>query len=209
MSYAEEAIQKYLDDAAAKLPAPGGGSVAALVGALGASMAAMVANFTVGKKKYADVQDEIKELLETVEEERKKMTTLVDADVAAYGKVSAAYGMPKNTDEQKKSRSEAIKTACRAAMAAPMVAARSCLIVATACERLVHIGNKNLITDVGVSVLTVEAAMRAAALNVEINLSSIGDEDFARKTRSEVDSLIGKMKCISESVMAEVNAAIS
>ena len=144
-----------------------------------------------------------------MEEERKKMTTLVDADVAAYGKVSAAYGMPKNTDEQKESRSAAIKTACRAAMAAPMVAARSCLIVASACERLVEIGNKNLITDVGVSVLAVEAALRAAALNVEINLSSIGDEEFAKRTRAEVDSLIGKMRCISDEVMAEVQAAIS
>ena len=209
MAYMDGMIQKYLDDAAAKLPAPGGGSIAAMAGALGASMSAMVANFTIGKKRFADVEDEVKALLEKVEAERKKLSELVDADVAAYGTVSNAYGMPKETDEEKAARSAAIKDACRVAMSAPMEAARSCAEVAGVCDRLVDIGNRNLITDVGVSVLAADAALKAAALNVEINLASIGDDDFAEKTREELNALLERVAAIETTVMDKVKAAIS
>jgi len=208
MGYAEGPISKYLDDASAKLPAPGGGSIAAMVGALGASMSAMVANFTVGKKKYADVEEEARGLLEQVEAERKTLTSMVDADVAAYSKVSEAYGMPKDTDEDKKARSAAIKDACRAAMVVPMDIARSCGKIADVAERLVDIGNKNLITDVGVSVLAADAAAKAAGLNVEINLGSIGDEAFAKETKDELDLIIEKVGRIAEMVMGKVKAAL-
>jgi formiminotetrahydrofolate cyclodeaminase len=208
MAYVEGPVQRYLDNAAAKLPAPGGGSIAAMIGALGASMSSMVANFTIGKKKYADVQDEVKALLEKAESERKKLAELVDADVAAYSTVSTAYGMPKETDDEKKARSAAIKDACRVAMSAPMDAARSCAEVASVCERLVDIGNKNLITDVGVSVLAAGAALKAAALNVEINLGSIGDDDFAAKTREELNALLERVSAIETTVMDKVKAAI-
>ena len=190
MAYAEDSIRKYLDDAASKLPAPGGGSIAAAIGALGASMAAMVANFTIGKKKYADVEDEVRIILELIETEMEQLTGLIDEDVSAYGGVSKAYGMPKSNDEEKKARSAAIKEACKEAMAVPMDVARSCGKVAEASKRLVDIGNKNLITDVGVSILAVDAACRAAALNVEINLGAIGDDKFAAETRKELDSLL-------------------
>ncbi len=204
MSYAEGPIRKYLDDAAAKLPAPGGGSIAAAIGALGASMASMVANFTIGKKKYADVEDEMRIILELVETEREDLTDLIDTDVAAYGEVSAAYGMPKGSDEEKKSRSSAIKDACRTAMTSPMDAARCCARIAAACERLVDIGNKNLITDVGVSVLASDTGCKAAALNVEINLGAIGDDELAAETREELDSLLSETARITELVMKKV-----
>ncbi len=204
MGYAEGSIRKYLDDAASNLPAPGGGSIAAAIGALGASMASMVANFTIGKKKYADVEDEVRIILELVEPEREKLTGLIDADVASYGGVSKAYGMPKSNDDEKKARSAAIKDACRTAMAAPMDAATCCAKIAAACERLVDIGNKNLITDVGVSVLATDAACRAAALNVEINLGAIGDDKFAAETRKELDSLLKETAKITELVMEKV-----
>ncbi len=209
MGYVREPIQKYLDDAAAKLPAPGGGSIAAMVGALGASMSSMVANFTIGKKKYAGVEDEVKTLLEKAEAERKKLCELVDADVAAYSTVSNAYGMPKETDEEKAARSAAIRDACRVAMSAPMEAARSCAEVAAVCDRLVDIGNKNLITDVGVSVLAADAALKAAALNVEINLASVGDDEFADKTHEELNALLERVAAIETTVMDKVRAAIS
>ena len=173
--YLYGAIRSYVEAGSSGSPTPGGGSIAALAGALGMSMACMAANFTVGKKKFKDVEEEVQGYLAECAEARDELLKLMDEDVAAYGTVSAAYGMPRKTDGQKQVRAEAIKTACRAAMAAPMVAARSCAIVVTACERLVDIGNKNLITDVGVSVLAAEAALRAAALNVEVNLGPIGD----------------------------------
>ncbi len=208
MPYTEGPIKKYLDDAASNLPAPGGGSVAAFVGALGASMSAMVANFTIGKKKYADVEEEIRGLLERVETQRKNLTALVDADVSAYGGVSKAYGMPKSNDEEKEARSAAIKEACREALAVPMDVARSCGKIAEAAERLVDIGNKNLITDVGVSALSADAACKAAALNVEINLSAIRNEDFSKEIRSELDPLLEKVESAAKSVMEKVKSAI-
>ncbi len=208
MDYSKGPIRKYLDDAAAKLPAPGGGSIAGAIGALGASMAAMVANFTIGKKKYADVEGEMRIILELVEAERENLTELIDADVTAYGEVSAAYGMPKGNDEEKSSRSSAIKDACRIAMSSPMDTARCCAKIAAACERLVDIGNKNLITDVGVSVLAVDAACQAAALNVEINLGSIGDDKFAAETQKELDSLLKETAKIAKSVMTKVKNAM-
>jgi formiminotetrahydrofolate cyclodeaminase len=208
VGYLDGPVQKYLDDAAAKLPTPGGGSIAAMVGALGASMSSMVANFTIGKKKYAGVQDEVESLLGKAESERKKLAELVDADVAAYSTVSTAYGMPKETDEEKRARSAAIKDACRVAMSAPMDAARSCAEVASVCERLIEIGNKNLITDVGVSVLAADAALKAAALNVEINLGSIGDEEFAAKTREELNALLERVAAIEAAVMDDVKACL-
>jgi formiminotetrahydrofolate cyclodeaminase len=208
MNYAEGPIRKYLDDAAAKLPAPGGGSIAAAIGALGASMASMVANFTIGRKKYADVEDEMRIILELVETEREQLIGLIDADVAAYGEVSAAYGMPKGSDEEKAARSSAIKEACRTAMGAPMDAARCCARIAAACERLVDIGNKNLITDVGVSALAADAGCKSAALNVEINLGAIGDDAFAAETRQELDEMLGETAKITKSVMKKVKNAI-
>ncbi len=199
-------IEKYLDDAAAKLPAPGGGSIAAMIGALGASMASMTAKFTLGKKKYAAVEDEVRGLLAEVESQREKLTALVDADVSVYSKVSAAYGMPKESDDEKSTRSAAIKEACKAAMAVPLDIARACAEVAGVCRRLVEVGNRNLITDVGVSVLAADAACRAAALNVQINLGSIGDDALAAKSKAEIDALIAKTAAASETVMGKVKA---
>lgn len=172
-------------------------------------MSAMVANFTVGRKKYADVEGEVKELLERVESERGRLTALVDADVAVYSKVSKAYGMPHETDSEKKARSEAIKEACRDAMKVPMEVARSCGEIASVCKRMVDIGNENLITDVGVSVLAADAGCKAAALNVEINLGSIGDDELAQSVKSELDALLKKVEEITGSVVEKVKAALA
>ena len=122
--YREETLQKYLDDAAAKLPAPGGGSVSALAGALGAAMASMVGNFTVGKDAYKEVEEEVKGLLSQSEKLRRELTALVDADVAAYGQVSAAYKLPRESDQEKSKRRGAIEEACKEALAVPLKAAQ-------------------------------------------------------------------------------------
>jgi formiminotetrahydrofolate cyclodeaminase len=208
MNYADGSFKKYLDDAAAKLPAPGGGSVAAAIGALGASMSAMVANFTLGNKKYADVEQEIRGILDRVESQRRRLTELMDADVAAYAKVSAAYSMSKGTDDEKRKRSAAISEACRSAMAVPMEVARCSMEIARVCDRLVEIGNRNLITDVGVSVLAADAAVKAAALNVEINLGSIGDEKLSMTAKNELGSMTEESDTITERVMAGVRACL-
>ncbi|MCD6415122.1 MAG: cyclodeaminase/cyclohydrolase family protein [Planctomycetes bacterium] len=185
--YAHGAVEKYLNDAAAKLPAPGGGSVSALAGALAAAMSEMSANFTTGKKKFADVQDRIVEMLAGLEACRRELVALVDEDVEAYGEVDGAYSMPKDTRQQKVERREAIQNALRTAMKAPLRVMEQCALVAKMADQLVEVGNPNLITDVGVSAILAEAACEAARLNVEINLKYIHDADVARDTRRRMD----------------------
>ncbi len=206
--YINQPIKKYLDEAAAKLPAPGGGSVSALCGALGAAMASMVANFTVGKEKYKEVENEISRLLSQSEEMRKRLAELLDADVRAYGKVSTAYRLPKVTDEEKGQRSQAIQEACKGALQVPLEAAQCCRRILELSRRLVDVGNVNLISDVGVAVILAESALQGAVLNVEINLAGLKDESFIKEKRKNLDSLLRDSLVIRDEVLKKVKGKI-
>ena len=172
MSYKNNTLAKYLDDLAAKLPAPGGGSAAALNGALGASLISMVVNFTLGKPKYAKYENDLKVALEKSERLRKELLDLVDLDVVAY-----------------KSNN------LRDALGIPFMVARLCFEGIKLCPGLIVKGNKNLISDVAVAAVFLESAFAAAYFNVEINLKSLGDKNLARKIRKE---LTGKEKMIKK-----------
>ncbi len=187
--YRKGGLEEYVSDAAANKPAPGGGSVSALVGALAAAMSEMSANFTVGKKKFASVEDAVQGMLAELVECRDALLGLMDRDVEAYGAVDAAYGMPRDTDEQKAARRAAVDGALRGAMAAPFDVMRRCARVAALADRLVDVGNPNLITDVGVSAILAEAACAAARLNVEVNLKFLKAPDLTQKAVSEMDGL--------------------
>ena len=189
MGYAAGTLEEYLADAASNKPAPGGGSVSALVGALAASMSEMAANFTVGKNKFASVQEQVAACLGRLEPCRRELLRLMDADVEAYEAVGAAYGMPRQSDEQKAARDEAVQRALKDAMEVPLSIVRECRVVAEMAAELVRIANPNLITDVGVSVILAEAACAAARLNVEVNLKYIKDESIAGELRPELDEI--------------------
>ncbi len=206
--YLNQPLKKYLDEAAAKLPAPGGGSVSALCGSLGAAMASMAANFTLGKEKYKEVENEIRPLLSKSEELRKRLAELTDADVEAYGKIATAYRMPKAGDEEKAKRSRAIREACKEALKVPLKTAACCREILNLSRRLVDIANVNLISDVGVAVILAEAALQAAALNVEINLVSIKDERFVKEKRECLESLLRDSPVIKDEVLKKVNRSI-
>ena len=205
MGYAAGRIQDYLADAASNKPAPGGGSISALAGALASSMSEMAANFTVGKKKYASVQKEIQGCLDTLQKCRAMLMELLDADVQAYGAVGAAYGMPKDTEEQKAARAEAIQCALSDAMNVPLDVMRQCRCVADTAAKLVKIANPNLITDVGVSAILAEAACAAAKLNVEVNLKYIEDEAGL----SEVRPLVEELAQVTARRRQEVSRAVA
>lgn len=199
-------IEAYLADAAAKLPAPGGGSVCALAGALGATMACMAANFTVGKKKYRDVEPEVKAILEQCGAGCQALAEHMDNDIEAYSTVDAAYGMPKDTDEQKAARTQAIQDALRVALATPLEALRQCLALVRLLDRLVELANKNLISDVGVAAILLEAALRGSKMNVEVNLAWLKDKDFVAATRAEVDAAAEEAARTAASVVERVYA---
>jgi len=198
--YADKPLSKYLDDTASISPSPGGGSVAALVGALGAALNSMVCNFTVGKEKYKEVEAEVSEILSKSEELRTKLTELMQADIFAYSKVSEAYKLPKKTKAQRKERTKVIQSALKEAMKVPLNVVKCCSEVLKLNQPLVEKGNPNLISDVGVSASLAWAAMESAALNVEINLAGIKDKDFCEEVRRTMDILISEGSNIKNEV---------
>jgi len=204
----EKPVSTFLDELASSAPAPGGGSAAALGAAIGAALVSMVANLTVGKKKYADVQDDIQRILAQSEGLRHKCLELLERDVAAYTEVSKAYKMPRDTEEQKEARTAAVQKALKGATAVPMELAGACVEILNLCPESSEKGNVRAVSDVGVGALMAEAALRAAALNVLINLGSIKDEDFVQKGQRRLDALLDGKARLKEEILKEVEAKL-
>lgn len=196
----EKPIKSFLDELASSVPAPGGGSVAALSGALGAALISMVGNLTIGKEKYASVQEEISELLEKSERLRKELTELLEADVRAYTELSQTMKMPRDTEEQKKTREKAMDKALKAATNVPMQIAEACVAVMELCRPAAEKGNINAVSDVGVGMLMAEAGLRSAALNVLINLGWIKDEAFVSDNRKKLDDLLADKPSLRDEI---------
>jgi methenyltetrahydrofolate cyclohydrolase len=183
-------IKTFLDELASNSPAPGGGSVAALSGALGAALSSMVCNLTKGKKGYESVQDEIAELLEKSEDLRRELTELIDKDTQAFNEVMNALKMPKDTEEQKEQRRNALQTAFKYAAEVPLETARKCIQVLDVARIVAQKGNKNSISDAAVSAVTAQTGVQSAVLNVRINLSSIKDAEYVQQISIEVDEFL-------------------
>ena len=178
--------------------------MAALSGALGAALLSMVCNLTLGKKRYADVQDDIAALVEETEALRHRLTGLLEADVEVFTGVSAAYKMPRKTPEEKAARSAAIQEALKAATQVPLDVAKACGDVIDLCTETAEQGNRGAVSDAGVAVLMAEAGLRSAALNVIININAIKDEAFSAKVRGELDGLLEGRSALKEQVYALV-----
>jgi formiminotetrahydrofolate cyclodeaminase len=205
---AREPMGEYLERLAAKLPAPGGGSAAALVGALAAALESMVANFTVGKEAYREVEPEVRGMLEQSEALRGELTKLVQADMDVYSKVSSAYGLPRESAEQKAARTEAIQAALKVAAQVPYKVVVACDKVLSMCPELAAKGSANLISDVGVAAVFAEAALQAAYLNVEINLAGIKDEGYNEQMRRDLAALVARAPKTREQVWQRVLEAV-
>lgn len=188
--FLSKSLTRFLDELASSAPVPGGGSTAALVGALAAALVSMVGNLTVGKKRYAKVEAEVKALLNRSEHLRHKLAELLEADTQAYGALSKAYKLPRDTEEQKATRTGAIQAALKEAEAVPMQIAEACVEVLDLCTPMAEKGNVRAVSDVGVAALLAEAGLRSAALNVLINLSAIKDQDFVERESARLNSLL-------------------
>ena len=179
----------FLDALASSAPTPGGGSAAAYNAAMAAALVAMVANLTIGRKKYAEVEGEMVEVLKQADTIRLSMMQAVEADAAAYQKVMEAYKLPKESDAEKTARSEAIQAATLVAAQVPLSVAQTCAsLLPLACE-VAEKGNANAITDAASALTFANAAMTAALLNVEINLSGLKDEAFIAMAKEEKEKL--------------------
>jgi formiminotetrahydrofolate cyclodeaminase len=183
-------IKMFLDELASSSPAPGGGSVAALSGALGAALTSMVCNLTREKQGYEAVQDEIKEILQRSEDLRKQLTELVDKDTEAFNEVMKALKMPKETEEQREHRRLSMQNAFKYAAEVPLETARKCVQILDVARVVAKKGNKNSISDAAVSALMAQTGVQAAMLNVRINLCSIKDTEYAQKVTSELHELL-------------------
>jgi len=183
--YKNTSIKQYLDDLAAKLPVPGGGSAAALTAGLGASLISMVVNFTLGKPKYARYEQGLKEILSKSENLREEFLNLVDLDAVAY-----------------KSKN------IREALNIPFMVCRLCFEGIKLCPPLIKKGNRNLISDVSVAAVLLEGAFASAYYNVEINLKSLGDEGLTRSIRKELTRKLALMKKIRSDTEVKVGKII-
>lgn len=201
-------VTEFLDELASNSPAPGGGSVAALAGSLGAALTAMVCRLTIGKKKYAEVQEEMEQVLNEAEQLRSRLTTLIDEDTQAFNKVMAAFGLPKETEQEKLARSVSIQEATKVAALVPLKVMEYSEQALALALRVAEKGNVNSISDAGVSALMLEAACKSAALNVRINIATLQDEDFVTKTTGEVDSILLNVDRTTKQVLARVHSAL-
>lgn len=182
-------VKEFIDKVTGNDPVPGGGSVSALNGSLAASLAAMVANLTVGRKKYAEVNDKMEELSRLATKASEKLLADVDRDAEAYDRVFAAFKLPKETDEEKAVRKEAIQRETKRAAEVPMEVAHTAFSVLPLIEAVATMGNSNAITDATVAMMCARTAVIGALLNVRINLTSITDEAFVKTMTEEADRL--------------------
>jgi glutamate formiminotransferase/formiminotetrahydrofolate cyclodeaminase len=179
-------VREFVDEVASSSPAPGGGSVSALAGSLGAALGCMVANLTIGKPGYEAAAGEIQDALQKLETLRKDMLNIVEEDTQAFNRVSAAYQMPKETGPQKVERSRAIQDALKGATQVPLKLTRKCSSALDLLKALAAKGNPSAASDAGVGALLAYAGLTGASLNVEINLGGMKDQDFAAHVRKEL-----------------------
>lgn len=200
-------LEDFLNDLASAAPEPGGGSAAALSGALGASLVAMVCRLTIGRKNYEDVSADCEKMLARADELRAELLRQINEDAEAYAKVMAAYQLPKETGQEKAARTSAIQTALKGAVEIPLKVAQECDEILQISEFVATKGNKNAASDGGAGALMAQAGLRAALLNVEINLGLIQDEQFVNTTRDTIEPLrrgAAKLQSILDTVQTRL-----
>jgi formiminotetrahydrofolate cyclodeaminase len=190
-------------------PAPGGGSVAALSGALGADLVSMVCHLSLGKQDFEPFQSELAEALERAQGLSKTLLERVDLDTEAFNGVMAAFKMAKETEDDKKARREAIQKGYKEAIQSPLGIARECLDVLRLADKLLGKSNSNALSDLGVASLQAYAGLEGAILNIKINIPSIRDEDFVAETSSQVFTLLEEGATVKNSIYQYVSENIA
>ena len=196
----DDSIEKFLDELAGRNPTPGGGSAAAIMGAMGAALVSMVCNVTLGKKGYEGVEAEMRSILHESERVRRRLTEMMAQDIAAFESLLAAYKMPKADDGEKARRATAIQAGLRRATEVPLDCARACAEVIALSRRASEHGYLNVISDGGVGVLAGFTGLRSAALNVYINAPALEDRLFAERSAAELEQLVARCAAETEAV---------
>lgn len=182
-------IKGFLAETAGSAPVPGGGSISALNGAIATALTEMVANLTIGKKKYADVEGQMRTIATEAALIRERLIRDIDRDSEAYDRVFDAFKLPKDTEEEKAERSRVIQDATKEAAMVPMQVAEEIASVMETIIYVAHKGNRNAVTDACVAMMAARTCVLGALLNVRINLTSIKDEVFVRRMSEKADYL--------------------
>jgi formiminotetrahydrofolate cyclodeaminase len=196
----ERSVAGFLDELASASPTPGGGSAAAVIGAMGAALLSMVCNVTLGKPGQEAVEPDMKSVRDASESLRARLTAMVAADIAAFDGLMAAYRLPKSNDAEKTRRAEAIQANLRAATETPLACARACAELVVLARRAAEKGFTGVISDAGVGVLAANSALRSAALNVFINAPALKDRAYATAAAAEIETLLDHGARESEAV---------
>ncbi|WP_371371701.1 cyclodeaminase/cyclohydrolase family protein [Sporomusa aerivorans] len=201
-------VTELLAELGSNSPAPGGGSIAALAGALGGALTAMVCRLTVDNTKYTEVQSEVAGILAEADILSGDLAACVDADTEAFNNVMAAYKLPKMTDQEKAARSAAIQQAITHATELPLGVASSCLRVLALAVRILAIGNSNAASDAAVSGLMAHAGLHGALYNVKINLGSIKDQSVHADIQAKMARIIKEDECLHNELVAVAGKVI-
>ncbi|GAB6097682.1 cyclodeaminase/cyclohydrolase family protein [Desulfatiferula olefinivorans] len=201
MSMIVKSCKEFVDVLASKAPVPGGGGAAALGGSIGMALSNMVGNLTVGKKKYADVEDEVKSLIAKGEQVIADLNLLVDKDAEEFEPLSKAYGLPKDTPEQVKFKEETLEKCSKNACGVPLEIMRKAYEGIKIHQRMGDIGTLIAISDVGCGVAFLKAALIAARLNVIINLNTIKDKAFVDTVTEEMNRLLSEGSTIADETL--------
>lgn len=206
----EQSFKDIMDSLAASTPAPGGGTAAALAGVMAASLVQMVANLTLGKKRYQDVQELMQAVLIKSSELRGRLSELSEEDARAYEEVMQAYKFPKATPEELSVRNQAIERALHGAATVPLRTAQAAMQVLELTAQVAEAGNKNALTDAGVASLLAHASLQAALYNVCVNITMLNPRPvWATEMENEVHSLEAKAIEVSRNVAAKVTEQIT
>ena len=204
MTLENKRIQVFLEELAGSSATPGGGSAAALAGAMGAGLVGMVCRLTIGKKRFADVEDELRCVLGEAEALHQQLSDLADADIHAFDQVMAAYRLPEETQEEQAARQAAIQRALQAATQVPLDTVSACAGVLKLAARVIGKINPNALSDAGAAALLADAGLKGAQLNVAINLADIHDPIFVEETQQALGGVLSATDGEKENVLAYV-----
>ncbi len=202
-------LETFADELNSKAPVPGGGSVAALVGSLGAALAGMVGALTTGKKKYAAYEEDIQRILKQAEDLQLELMDQIDRDANNFLPLSKCYGLPAGTEEEKAEKEKKMQAALKKAVTAPVDIIKLSFRALKLQEELVEKGSRLALSDVGCGALCLQSSMKMAWLNVIINLKSIHDEEFVRSIRQETEPLLQEGEVLASDIYAQVEDQLS
>ncbi len=208
MGFTKGTCEEFVEVLASKAPVPGGGGASALVGAVGMALGNMVGSLTVGKKKYADVEADMIAMKEKATALQADFLRLVEADAEAFEPLSKAYGMPRETEEEKAEKARVMAIVLKDACAVPMEIMEKCCEAIDVIEEFAAKGSALAISDAGVGVVFCKAALLGASLNVFINTKSMADKEYAASLNEKADKMIADYSKKADEIFAAVNARL-